>query len=341
MKNVIFLTPYFLPRLGGVEKHVSELAKVLFKKGYKVTILTMQVDSTDSLNEKFPYCSVIRIPLDQQRNKFTLWRWIKNYFDNRKESEIIHVHDVGWWLLIQAIVYKKNNFFITFHGWEGTLPIRWQAKLHRLLISKISKGSIHVGAFIQHYYWDKPNKITYGGTQLSPYVRPQSLSKEITIVFLGRLEKENDIELYLLVLAALAKNQIKVKMTWVGDGSFKTVCEMWGSVTGMISDTQAYVKEADFVFASSYLSILESQAAGKVVCAVYNSPLKKLYLHTYPGKDSMIISNKPEEIAISIEQLIIASSKYKKLSENSYHFAQTNSWNEVADVYEALWNKPQ
>lgn len=339
MKKVIFFTPHFLPKLGGVEKHVAKVSEVLINRDWNVEVVTVQESEDQPLNEKIKNISIIRIPLTSQVNKFAVWKWVKKYFNTIPTTSIIHLHDVGWWVLPQLIGNIKNNFYITFHGWEGNFPVRWQAKIHRLFISWLVKDSIHVGSFIQKYYWDRPKYIVYGGVDLPIQSTISSISNPLKVVFLGRLIRENSIESYIQVLTELAKLHIKVEVTWVGDGEFRSLCEKWGNVTGMVENTRKYVQKADIVFSNSYLSILESQAQGKIVCSLYHHQLKKDYLETYPASEELVIADNPESMAYEIKNLIENQEKFKSLSKKSARFGQSQTWNLVADVYEKLWQK--
>lgn len=335
----MFITPHFWPRLGGVETHVARLSEVLHSRKWQVEVVTLQDDPTQVLREKTSYAVVKRIPLRSQVGRSSLWSWIKKYFQSISENAIIHVHDVGWWLLPILFFNKKNKFYITFHGWEGKYPVRWQAKLHRLLISLLVNGNIHVGSFIQNFYWDKPSAVVFGGVQLPVKTEIQPIATPLNIVFLGRLETENNIEKYIEVLSKLAQSNVVVKMTWVGDGKFRHICEKWGRVTGMVDDVRSYTKDAHLIFASSYLSMLESQAQGKVICALYDNPLKKMYLESYPGSDTVILESSAALVAERIMELLENQDKYRYLSKKSAAFAQTQTWNLVADRYEQLWGE--
>ncbi|MDQ5950785.1 MAG: hypothetical protein QG639_61 [Patescibacteria group bacterium] len=338
MNTVIFFTPHFLPRLGGVEIHVSELSRVLANRDWKITIVTLQDADSQALIEKTSNMTIVRVPKTAQNNKVSIWSWIKNYFKTVSADTIIHIHDVGWWCIWQLLFNRKNNFYITFHGWEGSFPVKWRAKLHRLIISWLVKGSIHVGTFIQNFYWDKPSAVVFGGVTLpvKAVIQPLSLPT-LQIVFLGRLERENEIELYIKILTELVTLGVKPSVTWVGDGTYRTVCEKWGNVTGMVADTKKYVQSADLVFANSYLSILESQAQGKIVCSMYNNELKKDYLKSFPAADLLIISNSAHDAAAEIKNIASDGELYKQVSKKNAVFAQDKSWNKVADVYEKLW----
>ena len=102
----------------------------------------------------------------------------------------------------------RNKVYITFHGWETKLPIPNNAKIHRLLVSKLVRGSIHVGKFIQNFYWDKPNDVIYGGINQKRFTKSNLFeqtndSAELRFVFVGRLDDDTDINMYINFLKIL------------------------------------------------------------------------------------------------------------------------------------------
>lgn len=338
MKKVIFLTPHFLPHLGGVETHVSEVARVLTGRLWEIEIVTVQETDSQPLIERFEFGQVTRIPLAAQSSKKQMWNWFKKYFKSVDKDAIVHIHDVGWWIIPQLLLGNKKRFYITFHGWEGIYPVRWQAKLHRLFISRLVNKSIHVGSFISEFYWDKPNKVVYGGVKLpvqTAIAHPQLPALNIT--FLGRLEKENCLELFLKLLTELTEEKLKINITWVGDGHYRSICEKWGKVTGMVSNVRKYITNADVVFSSSYLSMLEAEAQGKIVCALYDNPLKKRYLETFPGQAGLLIDDAAEKLVPRVLGLLKNDHRFAQISKQNAAFAQSQTWNKVADIYEELW----
>jgi glycosyltransferase involved in cell wall biosynthesis len=152
---------------------------------------------------------------------------------------------VFWWL---APVYPqvKGKVFTTFHGWEGQYPVRWQAKLQRLLYNKLSRGVIHVGEWIQEFYWDRPHAVTYGGISIPVSeggVKSQALgpSPRLRAVFIGRLVSENDVELYIELVKQLKQRGVDIQMQWVGDGPLSSRAAEEGEVVGWQSRTEAAI----------------------------------------------------------------------------------------------------
>lgn len=362
MKKILHLAKYYSPHIGGVETHLREINKILVKEGKQVTVICFQDSKDQELIEKIAKVTVVRIPvrsfLPEVFNKqsllvnnpfskllfkLKLWTWIVKNSKYFLDVDIIHVHDVMWWIwpLYMATYYK---LYMTFHGWEGYYPVRQRDKLQRFYNSLAAKKSIHVGDFIAQFYLDKSNHVIYGGVNM-PKVNKKNdgnqnniskvLSNNSQIVFLGRLESENEIEKYLSLFKLIKNKFSKVKFKFVGDGSYRSECEQLGEVTGFIDNPTDHLAEASLVCANSYLSILEAQSYGKVVCSFYSHLLKKSYLENFPGAKLMIIGSSSNDVFKKLIQLNRLDNK--KLSREIKKFAGGMSWQKVLDVYQKMW----
>lgn len=338
--KIVFVTPYFLPHLGGVEIHVKEIATILVKMGHEVNIVTSQHSDKLPLKSKANGVSIFRLPHDVWLHKMKTWRAVQEHTKLFFDADVIHVHDVFWWIL-PIYVANRKKIFTTFHGWETRFPIPLAAKIHRLLAAKLSRGTIHVGNWIQQFYFDKPTAVTYGGINAKRFTKSNTQRKvsnsQLQFVFVGRLEKDTDIEKYVELLSVLSNSGLSFSMTWVGDGSLRGLCEKYGTVTGFVKNVSKYVVPCDLVFASSYLSILESQLLKKVVCSFYSNELKKAYLFAYPGTASMLIAKDVESMQKQITHLFSLKNNYKHCAELAYAFAQKQTWEEVVNTYLSVW----
>lgn len=341
--KIVFISRLYLPHLGGVEIHLKEVSAVLARMGHEVCIITWQHDKKLSLTAEYQGVQVLRIPFEVQNDKQQTWNAIKKYSQLCIEADVIHVHDVFWWLL-PLYAQIKNKIFITFHGWETKLPIPLNAKLHRLLANKLARGTIHVGDFIQKFYWDKPDAVIYGGINPKRFTKSNlkyenNKSTQLHFVFVGRLDADTDILLYLEFLRELQAKKIQYTITWVGDGELSTECRKFGEVTGFIKNISQYIAAADFVFASSYLSILEAQRLKKVVLAFYSNPLKKEYLETFPGSKYMLIAGSVQAMKGRLEHLMTTRKLRAQMEITAQQFAQTQTWDAVVEQYLQLWEK--
>jgi len=356
--KIIHLAKYYLPHLGGVEIHLKEISSLLIKMGHEVTVITEQHDLKLSEYVDYNGVKVIRIPKFFSKDKFAsikkkqqTWNFIKKHQDIFDQADIIHVHDVFWWLLpIYRSIRKKT--FITFHGWETEYPVRFSAKFQRYLYSKLSRGSIHVGAWIKEFYFDKPDSITYGAINAKRLTKSRDenfnknalknsdpSNKELNISFIGRLSKDNDIKKYIELIKILISRGQKVNITWVGDGKFYKECEQLGKVTGFVKNISKYLVNKDIIFASSYLSILEAQLLGNNVCAFYSNKLKKAYLETFPGNKYMLIADDTEAMMKKLNFLLTSPKLKKQAGQDAEKFAKKQTWKNVLNIYLKLWQK--
>ena len=133
--KVLFLTHYFYPHIGGVEKHVLEISRDLIAKNHKVTIVTERYDDSLSEHEVFENIEIYRFSYPHKRFKglSEIWKWLWKKRNLIKESDIIHCHDVFIWYLPFRFLFPLKKVFTTFHGWEGVYPIPLINILHKKL----------------------------------------------------------------------------------------------------------------------------------------------------------------------------------------------------------------
>ncbi len=82
---------------------------------------------------------------------------------------------------------------------------------------------------------------------------------------------------------------------------------------GERTDVLKLIKQADAVFTTGYLGILEAYLSNKEVLWFWNNPLKEDYIKMHP--------------------------MYGKNSAACYQWARRQTWKKLADLYEKLWQK--
>ncbi len=339
--NILFLTHHFYPEIGGVEKHVLEISKILKNQGFKITIISEEstrsftnVQDDNLIND----IKIYRIPSfpNDKLKKFKIWFWFFKNISLIKNADIIHAHDVFFWYLPFRFLFLNKKIFTTFHGYETIFPPKKSAIFIRRLSKFLSMGTINIGEYINKWYKTPANFTIYGGVEA---VKNEELKVKINnnlnIVFIGRIEKDNGVEIYSGILKILKDKKTKFKFTAVGNGSFKNIFKEYGLVTGFIKNTDDYIKNADIIFASSYLSILEAFSFKKLVISVYTNELKKDYLEMTPFSEFLVKGNNPEKI---IDQFLNLNNKEKnEMLEKEYNFVKENTWEDLAKIYKKLW----
>ena len=349
--RVVQVAPSFYPSKGGVETHVWQVSKELIQLGHQVSVLTL--DSA-SLNLKLLQLKLLKnqelklaqitpvlpkLPVQTQLRslayKLFLWRQVIKLVSTLRSYDVIQVHDVAWWLLPIWPFFKKK-IFITFHGWEGVYPVPKKNIYQRRFFSRLARGVIHVGTFIQKFYGDRPDLVIYGGTSVDNLkFRIKNLRFKIeNVVFVGRLEKENELKKHLEFVKLLKNKYPNLNVIWVGDGRYRQRCQSLGQVTGMVGESTLadYLKPADLVLASSYLSILKALVYGKLVVAFYGHRLKESYLKDSPMAKYMLVSDSPKQVI----SWLAKESALPDLDQTR-EWAKKQTWGKVAKEYLRLW----
>ena len=334
--TIVFFARLFYPHIGGVETHVFEISKLLVKRGHKVTVITEKFDKKLTSKDNVQGIKIYRIDVGRDTfKKLRIWRELLKFKGTVKEADIVHCHDVFFWYLPFRFMFPKKSVFITFHGYETKFQPSKKAIFVRKLSEKLAQGNICVGDYIKKWYGTRPDFVTYGGIKVSS-IKYQVLSRQndkLRILFVGRLEKDNGIDIYLKALEILKKRGVRFEFEVVGDGTYRNEVEKYGKTYGFTQNIREYIRKANMVFASSYLSIFEAMVAKKPVFAVYNNPLKKDYLEMTPFSKYLIISGRAENLVNEIENL----KKRDPMVKNAYEWVSKNTWQNVLDKYLELW----
>ncbi len=350
--KVLFLARRFYPEIGGVERHVLEIGKILAENGYRVTVISENFEKTHSLDKHsnsssakatgkvFGIASVkIEAGKDNRWKKFRIWKELWGKRELIKEADIVHCHDVFFWYLLFRFLYPRKKIFTTFHGYEGNnIPGRKAIYMHKLA-EKLSNGNICVGDFLKKWYGTKPAFVTYGAVDLNEFKGEKSKNEA---VFVGRLEEETGILEYLKALSILRNKGKDLKLTVLGEGSLENAAKKYVKENdlnvefkGFINNVEKYINSANYVFVSRYLGILEAMAAKKLVIAEYNNAIKRDYLQMAPFAKDIIIAKNGEEIA---EKLIKVLNKNSELEINdAYNWVKNQTWENLVNVYLKLW----
>lgn len=349
--KILFLCQMYYPHIGGVEKHVEKLSKVLTKQGHQVTIITTDHSGSLPLEEDYKQVKIYRIPKSSLNSKLKTWRQILKYHRIIKQADIIHVHDVFWWLFPEKLLISPHlKLFTTFHGYEGNEPPTWQAVVHRKFVEKISAASICVGSFMTKWYKAKPNLVIYGAADSQKIKKIEKAHQ--SAVYVGRLEADTGIMTYLKALRLLKSKKINLKLDVFGEGRLAKRAKNYVKKNklkvrfhGTRADVSGVYDTAELAFVSRYLSIIEAMNASCLVIAAYNNQIKADYLECHPMAENFFITNSPAKIAKDIEQLylqgLIDSSQMSQKIQDAAKWSTKQTWGLVADHYHKLWSGGQ
>jgi glycosyltransferase involved in cell wall biosynthesis len=337
-------SPLFYPHIGGVEKHVMRLSEELIRKGNEVTIITRKY--TQKLKDIETHNQIKIYRVDSKRGVY--WLPILKYNHLIKNSDIIHLHDYStfiYWYFPFRIIYPFKKVYITFHGYEGIIPIPKTILFMRKLSESLTLGNICIGDFIPRWYNTKTDVISYGGVD-EPIKSEIKCDQKGSAVFVGRLEKDTGILKYIDAIKILKKKyNVDIEVNICGDGTLKNHIEkdvkenkLNVNLCGFVENPNDYLIKSNIAFVSGYLSILEAMINKKLVFSIYENELKKDYLCLMPNANNTInIASSSQNLAEQILYYHKNPEKAEAKINNAYHFAKNQTWESVSNSYIELW----
>jgi glycosyltransferase involved in cell wall biosynthesis len=356
--KIVFITRFFYPHIGGVEKHCLKLGRELIRKGHKVEVVTSANSFEQGLGYHYSRAAkdistrtvdgitvyYIKTGRISALEKFRAWKRLYTLRHVVESADVVHCHDIFYWYLPFKFIFPRKKVFVTFHGYEGNkIPTRRAVFMH-LLAEKLTMGNISIGGFFKKWYKTEPTYISFGAAEKKNVSEKKIKIKRIRAMFLGRLEEETGVMEYLEALSLLKDKKINVNLDVFGSGSLLKTAEAYVKVSklnvlfkGFVSDAEKYIKNYDFVFTSRYLGILESLASKRYVFAVYNNEIKKDYLVLTPFAKFISIAAGAEQIAREVNLCLSKSRQLKYKIEAGFNWAEKYTWESLADLYLKLW----
>lgn len=339
--KIIFITTSFHPNKGGVEKHLYSLCRELLTRNHSISILAPKVAHHHD-RESFEEIKISRF----LSRPFTIaWLSIWKFRRDIKEADIVHLHDYSTyiWAWPYLLMYRKP-FFITFHGWEGRIPLSQAVIMLRRWIERRAKGVIIIGEYIRKWYGQNNNIILYGGITKEEIATDRSPTyfNRNRIMFSGRLELDTGIKEYFVLFNKLKLINPDIKISIAGDGSLRSELEAYAKVNnlactflGRLESISEQLANHDIICTSGYLGIIEALAKNKIVIGLYDNPLKEDYLKKSPFAKYTIIDNNIDHVISRLQSSEFMDTLVDDISKIDF---TEFTWSHVTDVYLGLWN---
>lgn len=343
--RLVHLARLYYPHVGGVEKHLQKINEQFLKIGHSVTVITQRYDLNLPESETLNNVNIVRLTSMtkivgiKQKTLFKLKTWW-HIFKNLNilfQADIIHVHDVMWWLIpFYPFLWKK--IYITFHGYEGNQEPNGRQFFWHILASKLSRGNICVGGFHAKWYKIKPTITTFGAVEALDQKNNKKFAKnKNSIIFIGRLSADNGILNYLEALKILKNKGHDFSLDVYGDGPLLKKAQKYVKKHGLkvvfhgfVANAQQFLPKYNLAFVSRYLVILEAFSAKVKVIAQYNNQIKKDYLELSPFNKWLDIVSSGNEIAEAVLE--------NKSSNKAKNWVDKQTWTKMANTYLKLWN---
>ena len=348
-KQLLVITPYFYPHLGGVEKHVLKTNQLLKQQGWSIDIITQQHESRLPVKEQVQGLIVHRFRFPQVKFLgllFIWWQLLTKYWSLFAKAEVIHVHDVMIWVLPLRLLLPSKNWVLTMHGWEGVYPIPKKNVWLKRLSARLATKVVLVGEYIGQYYGVKSDLVIYGGVDEADILTEAEVKQKqqlkagqkLRLVYVGRLAEDTGLRLLLQAWSKLSTRvKIKLEIIFVGDGELRFECEQIGKVLGWADEDRVKqeLHQAQICWASGYLSALEAMAAGCLVMAGAKNELKQDYWSELEAYVHLLSAE--SQFKFYLEQVINQPQISFNQIKVNLKFVNQRGWRRLVAAYQALY----
>ncbi len=305
------LVPKFYPSSGGVERFVRQVAKRLVCQGLKVSVIAPLhapgLATTESLEgiEIYRFAVPDAWRLHNRPIRFTaglrMFCAIAAYRRMLQQADAIHCHDWGtfvFWYLPFRFIFPRKPVYVTFYGNEGVFPIPRSIVCLRRLAEHMCTDHLCGGDYIKKWYGTGCPRVVYGGVE--PPSQVEYPRDPNSAVFVGRLEPDTGIVTYLEAVKMLKlQHGLDLQFDVYGDGSLSPQLQESAAESGVrvrfhghvsAENPSQFFAGSNYAFVSQNLAMLEAMVNRRLVISVYDNPLKKDYVLSYPFAEQMLVA---------------------------------------------------
>jgi len=361
--RIMLATEWLPPDIGGVARHVDDLAKKLSERGHKVAVITRKKRRINKHYEVYEIdkLNYLRI-FSGIRTNFPIRRILKNF-----EPDIVHSHHAFTPIPLFALRAAKNlnlptiltnhsayfyeyNYILKTLGYIG-FPFKTFIEKSDAIIS-VSKISAN---FIQQFAPRKRILIIPNGVDVNHFrpIHKKDDDSEFVILFVSRIVRRKGLHLLVESLRYLKKDIPNIKLVIVGEGTFEEYIrrrvydlDLKKNVKfmGKIKDKElpAVYNNADlFVLPSLYgesfgIVVLEAMASGVPVIVSNIGGLKEIVNNLVDG--ILLEKNDPKEIYEKIMILYKNPDLRRYLSKNARRKVEEKyDWNKIICNIEKIY----
>lgn len=356
--NILLISPFFYPHIGGSQQYMEELYTFLLKKFPNISVDVLCYNSDNSKDEeKYQNFSIFRINCWQiLPGQFAIpnpVQLVKFFYLQKGKYDLIHTStrffESSWWAPIYARIIKRK-IFLTDHC--GDFPIhsnltikfvaKWVDIITSLIFLRLYNKIFVTSSFTKNFLkktWGTNSKLIYGGARLY-----EKKSKTNQVLFAGRMIESKGV----MLLFEIAKNNFPNSL-FVFAGPGPLVKKLQSEISSQ------NIKNIQILGGVSHRKILELMSKSTILAhpSFHNEGFPNVLTEAggnhmavlatdVGGSSEIIINNKTgflikphDKISLNnaLKKLLNDFSLRNKLSQNLYNHLKNNfSWNRSAEI---------
>jgi glycosyltransferase involved in cell wall biosynthesis len=369
--RILHVSDCFLPRMGGIERQVNDLAHHQHAAGHEVEILTSVAGAPADGDSTIP---VHRLASAHGKPRGTiLYRtWLSGRRVARTgDYDVVHVHASSWSPMAFATARSAARagipVVVTLHsmwgriwplyalanrvlGWNR-LPIVWTAVSSAATadLARHLRAGGHGGR--REPVEVLPNAVDGDAWRIDPLPRA---GHRVVIASVMRLAMRKRPRQYLRMLRRvrrLVPSDIALEVIIIGDGPRRAGLERylakhdmtdWVTLTGRATHEQIreLYRDADFFVAPATLesfgiAVLEARSAGLPIIAHAGSGVRDFVTHGYDG----LLAKGDTDMVERIAQLVMSPKLRAKMTRHNRRTTPQLGWPEIMAQCEALYER--
>ena len=361
--NIALVSPYDFVTPGGVNDHISNLARQLRNKGHRVSIIAPNSKERGYVEGGYFIGKPIPFPSGGSIARITLSLsvfWQIRRILNEEKFDVIHLHEpLAPFLPLATLVFSDAINIGTFHAFQGTkLNSIWSIVTRKLFNKLNSRIAVSLPAmtFVSKYY-PADYEIIPNGVDIDRFSQREGLDKyrdgKVNILFLGRMEKRKGFKHLLNAYLEIKQQFPNIRLIVAGGnqpdkesrGVLKDQASLDIEWVGQISnaDVPKYYQAADIFCApntgneSFGIVLLEAMASGKPIIA---SEIEGFSQVMQNGREGIMCEPENEiELSKALVKLIKNVRLRSDMGASGRLTASKYSWDIIATEIEEIYYK--
>lgn len=233
--NILFITPRYYPRIGGVEYVVKSVAERLVSKGFNITVLCGENNISRPIEEVINNVKVVRWPMISPGNAYHIPRDLDRFRElldrYSRLTDVVHLHNIHSVFTVYSlrhVINKSKRIVLTpyYHG-TGHTPIRrimwipWRYVVRRYIekIHLVHTVSKLEASLVERDFGVRAYPIENG---VDEHILEKNWNPSNYVMYSGRIERYKNIHRLGDIVKILNANyRLDLELRVYGDGPYK------------------------------------------------------------------------------------------------------------------------